>query len=314
MKKILTITILAALVFTACKKDKAPENTPNDSKKYEVKFNATGFSQEFTDVDPSSVTKGLKINAILDTTTDAIRLNIFDSQEKEVYKGATSVYGGNLGQFSVILPQGNYKAVFTGMKETYYSEGRFSYNLIVDLESDGNYYYVYQLDTEFGPMQLSKDIFFKEVNFSVPQNNQTQNVTLQRITSRLRVNIKDYVPTAVTRIDVGIDSTYNKFSNSPEVYHELVSSGGSFGIAQNKRNDITADVQMLVPPNSTHTVSIRAYSGSTLYAQKIITGVVCSPNKITLVRGNLFGGATGPSGNNVKVDTAWSSTVINKSF
>lgn len=116
------------------------------------------------------------------------------------------------------------------MKETYYSEGRFSYNIIVDLESDGNYYYVYQLDTEFGPKQLSKDIFFKEVNFSVPQNNQTQNVSLQRITSRLRVNIKDYVPTAVTRIDVGIDSTYNKFSNSPEVYHELVSSGGSSGL------------------------------------------------------------------------------------
>lgn len=314
MKKILTITILASLIFTACKKDKAPENTPNDSKKYEVKFNATGFSQEFTDFDPSLVTKGLKTNEILDTTTDAIRLNIFDSQKKQVYKGVTSVYKGNLGQFSVMLPQGNYKAVFTGMRETYYNEGRFSYNLIVDLESDGNYYYIYQNDTEFGPMQLSKDIFFKEVNFNIPQTNQTQNVTLQRITSRLRVNIKDYIPTAVTRIEVDIDSAYNKFSNSPEQYHELITRGVTFDSFANKRNDITGELQMLVPPNSTHTVSIRAYAGTTLYAQKIITGVVCSPNKITLVRGNLFGGATGPSGNNVKVDTTWSSTVINKSF
>lgn len=314
MKKTFIRAILACLIITGCKKDKAPETTPNDGKKYEVKFNALGFSQEFTDFELSSYTKGLKVNDILDTTTDAIRLNIFDSQKKQVYKGVTSQYKGNLGQFSVMLPQGNYKAVFTGMRETYYDEGRFNYSLIVDLESDGNYYYIYQNDTQFGPMQLAKDIFFKEISFSIPQTNQTQNVSLQRITSRLRVNIKDYVPTAVTHIDVGIDSTYNKFSNSPDIYHELISSGTDTRISQNKRNDITTDVIMLVPPNSTHSVSIRAYAGNTLYAQKIITGVVCSPNKITLVRGNLFGGATGPSGNNVKVDTAWSSTVINKSF
>lgn len=91
MRKILTITILASLIFTACKKDKAPENTPNDGKKYEVKFNATGFSQEFSDFDPSSVTKGLKTNDILDTTTDAIRLNIFDSQKKKFTRGNFSL-------------------------------------------------------------------------------------------------------------------------------------------------------------------------------------------------------------------------------
>jgi len=326
------------LFLSACKKDHSKENTPaTTTAKQKVTLNV-GFSQSVTTFSSRPVsTNSLATNSTTDTAlTNHIGIlyyMVYDSTGKSV-QTVTQLYTDSVfGHFSLNLPAGKYTIGIAGGQ---YSQSVVNYDRIIPLElfvqqlptlaltNTYLYYFTYpNSDLGTNTATFPGDTFFKLITLTVGNTATSQNVALDRITSILKVNIDDVIPTAVTSITI-------KLTGSTVAWNYYISDGHTTAAEPNGQLDgfnpnpsytftvpasaigtknfqVQANLLYLGP----FTAEITAYSGSSVTADKTLTGIPGAQGKVTLLSGNLFGGNGLNNGNTstqFTADTTWKST------
>lgn len=309
-KLFLYITILPVL-FISCKKDqKSPDATRQ--KKYAVKFNITGFTQQIV----SSVNNKLRMNSLqslsnsLDTTIIGVLYYIvYDSNGNLVTQITQTSGQTNFGNISDELPAGTYQVNFGGGKT----------GLLVNPWLDGglegyrNFHYPNQLPN-IPPW--SDDFFFKQINLTISSGNVSQNVSLERVTAKLTINIQDALPSNADHITISVNKEYYDFpfgiSNLAQ-YGGLGSISPTFVIPSSAIGTTNYKMSMLMMNTVTpFTVTIDCYdSAYNLIGEAIVNNVSLQPDTQTILSGKLFGSNTGI---NAGLNASWDPTPITVSF
>lgn len=189
MKKVIAI-LTTAVVFAACSKKDKNDNQPdppNQSKKYAVQFNVTGFSQvtgDFNERKGLSVGMGRTAADTLSQYINYLIYNVYDavtnSRLKAIYQTSKD---STFGQIRDSLPPGRYVITVTASKDSVFM-------------SPSKYDYVYspeettRIDLSYPP---GTDLFFKKISLSV-DDVVNQKFELERVVSKLKIIIKDKIP------------------------------------------------------------------------------------------------------------------------
>jgi len=300
-QKILLYSICLCLFF-ACKKDK---KTPDPAVKlYPISFNVSGFS---TTLVPNA---GKAKTTALTTQADTAPVQYLEyilfpiNQKLSISSRYESKGDAGFGTFTDNVPAGRYLAVF--------------YGGITNIKADNlNYPYTY-LYYAFNPIYPSQnytywdDTFYKTIPVTVASSGTVnQDVSLDRVVSRLDVVLKDAIPTGTSKITVSFPDTAAFYLqtglSSPEMVTQNVTT----------KTITTADIGKT---NYTTTIYTRndvtpfqvtiSYYGSNLngpLGTKTISDVVCKRNTRTILSGNLF--TTGNSNFSILANQDWNTPI-----
>jgi hypothetical protein len=341
MKKIFWAMMLTCMVILSCKKEHANTSTTAqtpDNGKYKVSFNV-GFSQQTANFE----TKGLKVNnttnklatAALSDQVDVIYLAVYSStggrvqiiKQLSTNSGFGTLTGNfNSGTYTVVVAAGK-----TGLKLTngILNAGRsggFVYMSDSTLNTDIMYYTdnVPPVNGNVSITYFQKDAFYKKITLTVPGTT-SQSVSLDRITSQVKVVVEDAIPAIAKYIKLSVDTAglyYNVGSGKsivagpesgrvPGYYLTVALNPGDIGTTN---YNFTGPIFLAIP-KSPATITCNA-SSTTIIATSSIPNVSFLPNKTTVLTGNLFGGAGIPATNGFHfvADTSWITQPINKPF
>ncbi|TWF42276.1 hypothetical protein FHW36_10231 [Chitinophaga polysaccharea] len=189
MKTLIFCTALLMVLLTSCSKS-SHENIPkDDSQKFAIKFDISGFNQMIGDFDGNarSASGGSTAKTDPDTLKKYINYIYFyvfanGAKLKEVRQTSTDTAFGHIIDS---MPAGNYNIAMIGSKdpvtiEPTYGDDRF---LVFGLPGT--------------------DVFFKNIPISV-SGAINQTMTLDRIVSKLKVVIKDKIPTGTKSITISL--------------------------------------------------------------------------------------------------------------
>ncbi|MGN6639432.1 MAG: hypothetical protein ACTHJ8_11020 [Mucilaginibacter sp.] len=311
MRKLFLYITIIPLLFVSCKKDQRNPGI-QAQKKYAVKFSVTGFTQQIV----GSVNGKLQINNLqslsnsLDTTIiGTLYYIVYDSNGNLVTQITRTSGQANFGNISDELPAGTYHVNFGGGKT----------GLLVNPWLDGglegyrNFHYPNQLPN-IPPW--SDDFFFKQINLTISSGNVSQDVSLERVTAKLTVNIQDALPSNADHVIISVNKEYYEFPfGIPNLaqYGAPGSISPTFVIPSSAIGTTNYKMSMLMMNTVTpFTVKIDCYdSAYNLIGEAIVNNVSLQRDTQTILSGKLFGSGTGV---NTGLNTAWDQTPITISF
>jgi len=319
MKKILFGLLMIGVIGVSCKKDNSKTNNPG-SKLQKVTFNV-GFSKTVT----AFQTNSLKINSTTPDTSltnyiDVLYYMVFDANGNNIHTISQLSTDTAFGHYIDNLQSGTYTVVVAGGKT-----GLMATTQATPLSSAYIYYAVWQLGTLTSPAQFvlsdfNKDAFVGKTTVTVSTNPASQAFTLNRIVSKIVVNINDNIPAGVTTLQVqatNIADIYMVADGSTAYQNSTVlgylpgvlTFGGAVPAAYIGQPNYQVTGLLLNNTAQAIDVEISATAGANSVADKIVNGVTFQPNKVTLLSGTLFGGSGG-GGLQVTTDTVWNTPVI----
>ncbi|MGZ3766120.1 MAG: hypothetical protein ACXVB0_19605 [Mucilaginibacter sp.] len=299
MKKLFLGLILVYVMMLSCKKEHHSTVNVSQSTTHKVTF-TVGFSQGVGAIQINSLkTNSFSTSSAPDTSlTNHIHnlyYMVFDSVGNSVHNITQASTDTAFGKYTDNLHPGKYTVAIAGGTNLTLNSG----NLAATYISNSN--------------GFVNDAFFEKVSIIVGNTDLTQGFSLNRITSKLVVNINDALP------------------NDPQAVGKLTLSGVGYAYfvgTGNISNVQNAGYSYVIPASALGTKNFRMttyflYNGpftaeiycgvnpALIYGDKIVTGVTGAANKITILSGNLFGGGgtNSTGGFQVAVDTAWNSTV-----
>lgn len=329
MRRILLGLIIICTALFSCRKDHKSEIKPSDAGiTHKVAFNV-GFSKTVTDF----ATTHLKLYSTSPDTSltnhiDILYFIVFDSAGNNLHtileRSIDTVFGKSdtiFGKFTDNLHAGKYTVIVAGGK-TGLTVG---FNTGISGSAlDKSYVYYETYNTTSGQYVIDKftqDAFYKKISLVVTNANSTQNISLDRVVSKLDVNINDPIPSGAGYISTTITGIANVFyvntgtagviggGQVSNTYSTALTSA-SAGITNYQMSLLflyynPCSVNIMCATSQPQDLS--TFNGIVL-GSAVITNVTAQANKVTLLTGNLFGG-TGSGGIQVSVDTTWKTPV-----
>ncbi len=353
MKKyILGLTLISITVFS-CKKDNKKNTGPTTDKTlHNIAFNV-GFSQQTGSFKTNDLTtNGLAANAVDTALTNHISVLmylIYDSSGKAINTNTQLSIDNGFGTETIKLANGTYTVVIvggaTGMTFTGVSSGSIV-TLTGQPATQLTSSYICYAASSQPQFLVAKpfiyDTFLKTITLTVNNADQTQGISLDRIVSKVVINISDAIPANTAAINTsfeGIGLAYNIATGDVLTAANIENNGYTFGDIYQDINLSPSDIgtknyQISALLLSQAPMTIDLYASSVANSpgtpgtgtsapikqgitnEKVITNVTCMPGAMTILTGNLFGGAGSPAGNGftTNIDTTWSTTPILKPF
>lgn len=187
MKTFMLCTGLLLALLTSCKKSADTPNPPQDSQKFLIKFDVSGFSQDIEDfntrINPSILSLG-KDGDTIKNYVNHIHFYVFNGVAKMLEIHQTSA-DSSFGHIVDSMPAGNYSIVMVGSKDPVNIEPTYGDDRLLVFGLPGT------------------DVFFKRVSVSIsgPIN---QAMILERIVSKLKIVVKDKIPTGTKSIRISL--------------------------------------------------------------------------------------------------------------
>lgn len=303
MRKLLLYSALLTSLFSSCKKE---HNKAPDVTKHKVTFNVSGFTQQILgSVKGKQQVNSLQTNTVpLDTAIGLLYYQVYDANGAGVSFVRETAGTANFGVISDALAAGTYTVVFAG--------GDSRLTLHQNYTNTGNIPYITESPTSHVPWG---DTFFKKLTLTVTGGDITQTVSLDRVVSKLTINLEDALPANAAKITV---SATTEFFN----YNLLTANPG-----QSPQGNITSTFS--IPPSAIGTVNFKTSilimntyapvdvvvscydSSNKLIGQATISQVVLHANEQTILSGKLFGTDTNI---NTGLNNAWDPTPITINF
>jgi hypothetical protein len=300
MRKYLAYSFLAILFFCSCSKEhKAPLPVTPGGKAYKIQFNLSGFTQTTNTISGNRHLNNLKTASADSSNTDSLDILyylVYDSAGKLVHQITQHSDSASFAGFSDSLPAGNYKAYFFAGKT----------GLYVDTVNARIYY-----SAPGDSLGTWHDTFAaRAVELNVTGNS-SQNITLSRTVSALRINIKDAIPANAVKVVTSIQSDF--------VYYNYLVRGG-----RNLSDAYVKTLTTLITPaligttnlqqytilagsnGSITSVSITCYDASNnIIANAYIGNADLKPNQESILSGNLFGATDPATPFQISVNNTW---------
>ncbi|WP_207420747.1 hypothetical protein [Desertivirga brevis] len=284
MKHLLFSIMAATILLVSCKKNEL-EAEQNDQK-VNVRFTVSEFDQQVVDYK-----KGAQTSALGDTLlnySSKLEYHVYDSVGMFVKSIIQDSTMSNFGQINDVLAPGKYTIYFAAFRGNGYVTPHLVYFM-----PRGDWY----------------DTFTKKISLTVGQQDIQQQVRLDRIVSALEITLTDPIPLNTGKITVSVKNEADSYSMERDepVYHAETTKTRTFFLSRNDENKPNKKLFMYVGNTAAPvTVTIRAYSGETMTAEKVVSNVSCHKNKVTLLRGRLFTPAGSPSANfSISVNPQW---------
>jgi len=332
MKKFLFGLMLVCIVMASCKKEHSKDPGTNKTT-HKVVLNV-GFSRSTVIFESNS----LKINSLKENAADTALTNyvevlyyvVYDSNGNIVHTIKQLSTDSNFGSYTDNLAAGTYSLIVAaGGQSLILSSDSYgdAYSLSTDVLSYGFN------DPVGGGLQpwhgFSGDTFYKKITLTVTNADVSQGISLDRITSKLVVNIEDALPANAKTIYVECSPSYYFHIGSGTASPTSVDGAGlriqAIGTVSAAQIG-TTNYKVALFFLTSAPFSARVYCSSlppptdgnvkNIIADRTVPAVTGQPNKVTLLSGSLFGGATTHStgGFTVSFDTTWNATPITKSF
>lgn len=313
MKKILFGFLLICIAFSSCKKD-------NKGIIPTVKLQKVTFNLGFTQSTGTFQTNSLRVNS---TTPDTSLTNhikvlyymVFDSAGNNVHNITQLSTDTSFGHYTDNLHSGKYTVAIAGGNP----------NLVISPGNLTKQYMYYQVNVPTFddplPGPFDQDAYIYRGTFTVVNTALSKNVTLTRAGSKLLVNVNDAIPNNTVQAQLTLNyyvNTYFVGTGSTGLY-TLTSEGFStsttytYNIKSTDWGKTNYQLSTLfLYGTKPMSVTITFYGQNTTIAQKEVQNVTGMPDKVTILSGNLFGGAGNPSAGSfqVAIDSAWNTPII----
>jgi len=332
MKRIIVGLITVCIIFISCKKDHSKDGNP-DTAIHKIAYKV-GFSQQIANFQINNskplVTSATNTPAIvavpLSDNVDVIYYAVYDSQGNNVHIIKQTSSQAGFGAYTDNLHTGTYTLVIAAGKNGLLlgpdSLATTGSKLSKDVISYGGYI------TRIGDViynLFNKDAFYKKITLTVSKTDASEVINLDRITSKLTVNINDAIPVGANYYLVENLSSYPavKFyvGNGTTPPYSSFALNSGYIVDTLKNTDIGTtnfriNTILLYTSPITVNLSCTHLNADNIIDQKIIQNVICERNAQTILSGNLFGGAGTHStgGFTATIDTSWNSTPITKTF
>lgn len=309
MKKILFAICLGVVVFVSCKKDYTKDNGPS-TQTQKVTFKL-GFSKSVGSFQTNSLktTYSTTPDTALSNHIDVIYYMVFDSNGGKVHDITQLSSDASFGSYTDNLQPGTYTvAVAAGKTGLLIYPGILSQQYLFC----GVIYPTVSGDYLPGP--FDKDAFFNKSTVTVGTTALNQNISLNRIVSKLVVNINDAIPVNTASLQLTLSYYANEYfigDGSTAVYNTPTKTYSyyaySYNVANSDWGKTNYQLSTLFLYGSPFTADI-----GTLTADKVVTNVTGQANKVTLLSGNLFGGAGASNTGSFTtlVDTTWNTPIV----
>jgi hypothetical protein len=285
-------------MLSSCSKDSSEEAENN---LYVVKFKALGFSQSIKDFEIVN-TKAAAANVESPQTSRLIShlyFVIFDSQGSMVQTvSQDTIKTENFGEAEIRLPVGSYRIAIVGASD--YSQGPFGgHVMIMPNLQEFRILYMTQIETGYHVIKhaFCSELFPFEVN---GDGSTDKELLLTRVSSQLDIVFDNAIPVNTHRVIVEIPSTidYYFFGQNAEntkiqYYKNLEGFIGKSG------------VRLTIPlfsgvtgVNSPKSLKMYFYDkNNSIFLTRTVENIKFERNKITQVKGNMFGNNSGVSVN-----------------
>lgn len=310
MKRVLYSIVAVSMMFFSCSKHNNPSPPPS-GQKYTVKFNV-GFSQSIGPLTNSIIkTQGIKTNAV-DTVNDTLKnytgilyYVVFDSNQHIVRNISQKATDADFGTITDQLLPGNYTVVIGAgeahLKEDIYGSGGHLTNAF--------YYqgftspYVNPNDNYLPP--FFANTFYKKMSITVGSSNASYSINLDRMVAQLEVIVQDAIPAGAKNLTVYINGDASALAT---LNLAVVNTGNYFYPLTNLVAGTTNTTEYITVANTATplTIEIKCIDagGTTVFADKTITGVTFQAGATTVLTGNLFSAGSG-QGFTVTYDPKW---------
>lgn len=353
MKNMLISKLCVCLIFLlACKKEQQPispsPSIKTDEKKFAVEFNIAEFWQQVESMALNGSHQLMSAPGI--TAADSLKNHInnllylaYDSAGNEVgrirqytykdgykynywpYDSYWKVYNKPFGSIVDSLPAGKYTVIFIGSTYDFLINSRYKEDPAPDDREKLQTALIAEESTLSWRISYTGDTFVKKFTINVADPKIQQDVTLDRITGKLEVNILDAIPAVADQFEfrfVGAGSgiTLSNMRLFGATYYDE-SDVPPFPLIQIKPSDKGKTnyqyTKFLFGGSTTPievTVEIRCHdTNGHLMASKIVTGVPIYINKRTILKGKLFD--TSPQVSfNVSVNSEWDPNALQVPF
>ncbi|MGX1639461.1 hypothetical protein [Sphingobacterium sp. NPDC055431] len=306
MKKSLIILALLPLLFFGCKKGGSTDEPKPEEKLYEVKFSANPFDQEIKPMNLKSTTSNNIINQ--DNFKDmfgGLYYFIYDESGKNVASGASEAIGPNYNDilnFNVKLPKGKFSLAVVGAPALQ----------SVDPSKLENVFF-----TELGTNTFSSEI--KTIN--VEKDSTYSPIKLSRISSSIKVNIKDISPNEEVTLELR-GNVYGRIYPFSTNYSQtpVLKSFGKIKTTPNSANHFFDIILFPQKPGTTTSINLEVLifnNSNVLIGTKSIPGVVIKSNHKTILTGNVFDVLDSPEKKSIfkaEIVGDFSPEIINQTF
>lgn len=310
MNRTLLFVAVVALLFVSCKKEHSASTSPS-GKKYAVALNVSNFSvyRASFSLSPHALsikhrTTTLAVGDTLGVSNylDLLYYYVFDSGGHMVHRVMQdSTMCDRFGLITDSLQSGTYTIVIAAGKAG------------LQGTPNGSGVTIAQSNITYGGIDW-QDTFFKEFTISVGGSDINQTVLLNRIVTKLELNLLDAIPSNANTIVLGVYPEFPQYQfNNPNpagtsdtLFTTIDIPAGAKG-----KTGFTYD-KILGNQLALFSISVvcKDISGHVIGSAHA-SNVQCDANEKTILSGDLFSSpATGQSFT-VKVDTAWggSSTI-----
>lgn len=317
MRTFILCTSLLIALFVSCKKSSDNPNPPqNNDQKFLIKFDVSGFNQDIEDF--NSRIKSSSTSPLGRTDPDTLKnyinhiyFYVFDpvstARLLEIHQTSAD---SSFGHIVDSMPAGNYRIVMIGSKDPVNIEPTYGDDRLLIFGLPGT------------------DVFFNKVSVSIsgPIN---QAMILERIVSKLKIIVKDKIPTGTKSITISLlsDPQRGGLEVISYILNKLRLSNGTPVSAGQGLSGYSPDVvntdtligtenfsreyilfSMLQTKTVVNIISKDA-TGSTI-SEKNIYNVNLLPGKKTVLSGNLFD-STSLDGVNTSIRNGeWSSDSV----
>ena len=326
MKKLITVSVLCLFLFS-CKKDLNHKPVREGlSKKYEVTFNVSDFSQEIRFADKENIISEAPV-----TVTNYLTYIAYNSEGAEVSRITQYRHGRTT------------RIVHDSPNEI--DKGVRPYGVILDSLASDTYTIVmiasvvnFSINTPFddykfnpfnnanfhfrriGSVSVSRagDTFFKKFQLQVEETGAEHKVILDRIVAKADFNIVDSKQTTFFDIQYKNENEAFTFSNE-KPFGETTDEGneGHIGGVVTGEANITFS-EFVLNTETPVDVTINAYSNFEAFrnrevaASKTIKDIQFKKNKRFIFRGNIFSGTT--TGFTVTVNDEFDADTVKRDF
>lgn len=305
MKNLVGILLVAVTVFVACKKEDKKDDPPTDnSKKYAVQFDVSGFSQTTGDINSRQAAAGpeSRLPDSLKGTINYILYKIWDATtELGVKKFYQSSKDTGFGRILDTLPAGRYVVTVIASRDSVFPATS---------------------TLGFDDHLPSSDIFYKRLEFSV-DGAVNQGLSLDRIVAKITVVITDRMPYDIGRIyfypPYDVPNYLNYYSGKVTLgrygsaYENL-----SITVPDSAKGKTNFKFETYLLKTDTSIMSFRLVAGNAAgtkgLGEKPIFNVKVQKNTNTILTGTLFDAYPSDGGTHVIPDTTWGQEVVKVGF
>jgi hypothetical protein len=309
MKKILYGILIIGVAMTSCKKENSRKSGPEPLQK--IVFNV-GFSKTVTGFQLSHLkTNSTTPDTSLTNYIDVLYYMVFDAGGNDVHNITQLSTDTAFGHYIDNLQAGSYTVVVAG--------GKAGFSIFNGSLSTAYLYYDSggTQNPQHVPGFFTQDAFVSKTAVTVAATASNHAFALDRIVSKIVVNINDQVPASTTQIQANINFAANIYKIGDG--STATGTNGTFNpfiggnVAANAIGTTNYQMSGLILNNSSHAIDVEIIAtgtGGTILADKSLSNVSFQPNKETLLSGNLFGGSGGTAnGFRVVTDTTWNTPV-----